>query len=587
MTTKAFVVFGVLLSCVFTGCDEAKNSPTGPSSNPKTAPGGESDTEKPGSDATSSESSSPSSATEAQSAAQPSSSVVYLHETFDSYEIDAVPSVPELQRAAKVTVFDAGEKPLPGKVARFNDSDDEAGGAMEYAVGTGGSSNLYIEFDALNNDPEKGDKNSVVIFGVGPWSEGKSLVLNSKSKRAFGLEFFQQKHIKLRVGDGVVAQVKYDPATAINTKIWINDHDTNTLSYKRPDNGEQVTLNADSVVVWQNDVLFGELDAAGTPMHSDVTQGDRVVGRIGLSSSSTKVADFLFDNLHVEDPSGATASDEKSPAKDNSAKTNDNAEATPAKLPGAESFSYRDGENPMNLFVFKPKDWQADDNRSALIYFFGGGWTKGTPAKSAGMARWAAENGMVGIAPDYRTKNRFQTGPQASVDDGRAAFNWVLEHASEMGIDPNRIAVGGNSAGGHVAMWTAIEKAPPGSNPATSPKTKPAALFLKSAVTDTSKETGYTPSRFGDDATALSPVHQLDANMPPTMIFHAAFDELVHYRTAVALHNRLESTGNKCDLVTVPVGGHGFTSQYKEWNTKLQTKLVAMFNREGLLPAAK
>lgn len=194
---------------------------------------------------------------------------------------------------------------------------------------------------------------------------------------------------------------------------------------------------------------------------------------------------------------------------------------------------------------------------------------------------------MVGIAPDYRTKNRFGTSPLASVDDGRAAFNWVVQHAHELGIDPTRIAVGGSSAGGHVALWTAIEKAPPGSDAATSPPSKPAALFLTSAVTDTSPETGYTPKRFGDDALALSPVHQLDAKMPPTLIFHAAFDELVHYGTAVALHNKLESAGNACELVTVPVGGHGFSSEYTQWKSKRRAKLEELFKREGLLPAVR
>ena len=371
MTPKTFVVVGVLLTGLFTNFEAVAQT---------------------------------------QLEEQEPSGVVFLHETFESYEIGAVPEVPELQRAEKVEVFDGGEKPLTGKLARFNDSDTEKGGAMEYAVGTAGSSNLYVEFDALNNDPEKGDGKSTMIFGVGPWAEGKSLVLNSKAKRAFGLEFYQQKHIKLRVGDDVVTQIKYDAAAAINTKIWINDHDTNTLSYRRPDNGEQATLNADSVVVWQNNALFGELGAAGCPMHSDVTQGDSGLGRVGFSSSSSKVADFLFDNLHVEDPSG-----ESKPAKETPSKTDGNSEATPGQIPGAESFTYRDGENSMNLFVFKPAGWQADDKRSTLIYFFGGGWTRGTPHKSASMARWAAENGMIGIAPDYRTKNRFDTGPQLSL----------------------------------------------------------------------------------------------------------------------------------------------------------------------------
>jgi len=194
---------------------------------------------------------------------------------------------------------------------------------------------------------------------------------------------------------------------------------------------------------------------------------------------------------------------------------------------------------------------------------------------------------MVGIAPDYRTKNRFGTSPLASVDDGRAAFAWVVEHADELGIDPARIAVGGSSAGGHVALWTAIENAPPGSDAATSPKSKPAALILKSAVTDTSPETGYTPKRFGDDAMALSPVHQLDAKMPPTLVMHAAMDELVHYGTAVVLYNKLKSTNNACELFTIPIGGHNFASDYKLWKSKAQTKTEALFTREGLLPAVR
>lgn len=62
-------------------------------------------------------------------------------------------------------------------------------------------------------------------------------------------------------------------------------------------------------------------------------------------------------------------------------------------------------------------------------------------------------------------------------------------------------------------------------------------------------------------------------------------EKLVHYRTAVALHKRLEASGNKCDLITVPVGGHSFTSDSKEWKTKLHAKLEEMLKREGLLPA--
>jgi len=112
-------------------------------------------------------------------------------------------------------------------------------------------------------------------------------------------------------------------------------------------------------------------------------------------------------------------------------------------------------------------------------------------------------------------------------------------------------------------------------------------LILKSAVTDTSPETGYTPKRFGDDAMALSPVHQLDAKMPPTLVMHAANDELVHYGTAVALYNKLKSTSNACELFTIPIGGHNFASEYKLWKSKAETKTEELLTREGLLPAVQ
>ena len=522
---------------------------------------------------------------------------VYLHETFEDFEIGSEPKTPVLQRVNDVTVVDGGGKIGSGKVARFDDADTSRGGAMEYNVGESPLGAMYVEFDGLNNDPTRGDKSSTVIFGVGPWATGKSLGLNAKAKRAFGFEMYQQKYLKFRIGDDTVAQSKYDAAEPFNVKIWVNDNDENPLSYKRPDSGESAELNPDSAVVWVNDSLIGELEPSGSPMHPDVTQGNAVLGRVGFSSSSTKVADFLIDNLHVEDPTGKPASSlpPSGNTKDGSTDGKKNlssavspsatGEVTLARLPGAETMVYREGDDAMNLFVFKPEGWKAGDKRSAFIFFFGGGWSRGTPMKSSSKAAWAAKLGMVGIAPDYRTKSRFGTSPLASVDDGRAAFDWVLKHADDLGIDPARVAVGGSSAGGHVALWTAIEKAPPGSNPMTSPQAKPAALFLTSAVTDTSTETGYTPKRFGDDANALSPVHQLDANMPPTMMFHAANDELVSYGSAVALHDKLDSSGNVCDLITVPVGGHGFSSEYPEWQSKVKAKLKEWFEQEGLLPA--
>ena len=227
---------------------------------------------------------------------------VLLHETFDGHDIDSEPEILELERVDQVTVVDGAGKTGSGKAAHFNDADDELG-ALEYNVGDSELGSMYVEFDAFNNAPATEDEKNVVIFGVGPWYEGQSLVLNSKAKRAFGLEMYQKKFLKLRVGSDIIGQMEYDTAKPYNVKVWANDNDENTMTYKRPDNGEMATLGADSVVAWVNNSLIGELKETGVPMHKEVTEGSAVIGRVGFSSSSTKMGNFLIDNLHVEDPS--------------------------------------------------------------------------------------------------------------------------------------------------------------------------------------------------------------------------------------------------------------------------------------------
>lgn len=260
-------------------------------------------------------------------------------------------------------------------------------------------------------------------------------------------------------------------------------------------------------------------------------------------------------------------------------------ETTPTSLPGAEAHVFRELKpDPLRLFVFKPDGWKPDDQRSALVFFFGGGWNRGTAAKFAPMAQLAAQWRMVGIVPDYRTRGRFKTTAKEAVADARASVRWVQEHADELGIDPERVVVGGSSAGGHLALWTAIAKAPVGSDEAESPLHKPAALVLFVAPTDTSLP--GLARRMGGDAVALSPLHHLDpAAMPPTLMFHGDADTTVPYAQAVALHEKLSAAGIPCDLVTIPGGTHGFTNQFPEWKDKTRAMMRAFLDKQDLIPA--
>jgi acetyl esterase/lipase len=258
---------------------------------------------------------------------------------------------------------------------------------------------------------------------------------------------------------------------------------------------------------------------------------------------------------------GAGHSPAATPAKEPPVK-----EETPVSLPGSEAFVFRtikDAE--LRLHVVKPEGWKKGDRRTCFVSFFGGGWISGSPERSVGRAKWAAGLGMVGIAPDYRTRNRFKANPEDCVADARAAIRWVVEHAGELGIDPKKIVCHGGSAGGHVAAWTAIPKAGPGAgDPA--PTQLPAALILLNPVSDTTANGYGGPKRFGNDAArakACSVQDQMPKEMPPTLIFHATGDETVPYANSVDLRDKLKANGNRCELVTFQGLGHSYhTSRF-------------------------
>lgn len=101
--------------------------------------------------------------------------------------------------------------------------------------------------------------------------------------------------------------------------------------------------------------------------------------------------------------------------------------------------------------------YRSDGARPApvLVYFFGGGWTLGTIDTSDGICR-ALTNavGCTTISVGYRLapEHRFP----AAIDDCYAATTWISEHAGQLGIDPDRIAVGGDSAGGNLAAGVTL-----------------------------------------------------------------------------------------------------------------------------------
>ncbi|MBK1833547.1 alpha/beta hydrolase [Roseibacillus ishigakijimensis] len=214
----------------------------------------------------------------------------------------------------------------------------------------------------------------------------------------------------------------------------------------------------------------------------------------------------------------------------------------------------------LKLEVFEPEDLQPDDERPAIVFFFGGGWSGGSPKQFYPHARELAGHGLVAFSANYRVKSRHQTTPFEAVEDAKSALRWLRQNADTLGIDPDRIVASGGSAGGHLAACTGVISGytVPGEDQAGSSRAN--ALILFNPVLDTSRETGFAPDRFGAGREkVLSPIHHLTPNEePPTLIFHGTADRTVPFEQAERFTAAMQKKGNDCTLIASEGAGHGF-----------------------------
>ena len=113
----------------------------------------------------------------------------------------------------------------------------------------------------------------------------------------------------------------------------------------------------------------------------------------------------------------------------------------------------RAGEIPVRLY--RPLGASASDRLPVLVYFHGGGWTIGDLDTHDVVCReFAIHAGCAVASVDYRLapEHKFP----AAVEDAVAATRWVAREAEALGLDPRRIAVGGDSAGGNLAAVVAL-----------------------------------------------------------------------------------------------------------------------------------
>jgi acetyl esterase len=246
-----------------------------------------------------------------------------------------------------------------------------------------------------------------------------------------------------------------------------------------------------------------------------------------------------------------------------------------AQVPGDEpSMQTKDyktiGLTKLKLYIYQPAERTNLEQLSVVVFFHGGGWGGGHAWQFEPQCKYLAERGMVAMSVEYRVRKRQGVTPFECVADAKSAIRWVRAHASEFSIDENRIAVGGGSAGGHLAACTALIKNFDEKNEDLSISSVPNALILFNAVLDVPEIVDILPKKvirvLRDRATEISPIHNISKDAPPTIIFHGTNDKNVPFHQATKFCEEMIKVGNKCEVIPFEGRGHGFFNYNKGTN---------------------
>lgn len=207
--------------------------------------------------------------------------------------------------------------------------------------------------------------------------------------------------------------------------------------------------------------------------------------------------------------------------------------------------------------VVRPDAGSTGTATPALVFFFGGGWIGGDRTHFARHADYFARRGMTCFLVDYRTRSKHGTTPFESLEDARSAMRYIRAHAGVLGIDPERIAASGGSAGGHLAAATALTSAHNAASDDITVSCIPNALVLFNPVFDNGPG-GYGFDRIGEAYPGFSPLHNIRPGAPPSIVFLGTEDPLIPVETGEYFAKVMERVGSRCDLHLYEGQKHGF-----------------------------
>lgn len=241
------------------------------------------------------------------------------------------------------------------------------------------------------------------------------------------------------------------------------------------------------------------------------------------------------------------------------------------------------GGRDLKCDVFLPPD--DNDKRTGILLIHGGAWMQGDKSQLRGYGIQLARYGFLAVCSEYRLST--EAPWPAQIHDCKAALRWMRGNAASLGLDPDKIAVSGNSAGAHLSLMVAASPNEPdfegdGGNAgvdtsvATVIAVYPPTRLKVSGTAEAATDLLFGGSNVSDDVQKkASPITWSRADFPPTMLIHGNQDRVVPVSETLKMYEALQGDGAKVEMHIYEGAPHAFDS-VPEFGSQL-TDMMALF----------
>ena len=215
-------------------------------------------------------------------------------------------------------------------------------------------------------------------------------------------------------------------------------------------------------------------------------------------------------------------------------------------------------------FVPTIEAYPAENSKGAVVVFPGGGYSNRAEHEGTGMGKWLQANGVTAFVVEYRVAPYRHP---AEISDAMRAVRFVRHYADKYGVDKDKIAVMGSSAGGHLAGSVSVhydKKMYEPTDEIDKEDYKPNASVLCYSVIDMfeyrhdgSRQNLIGPNPLQSDKELMSLYMQVDKNTPPAFLWHTAEDSCVPVENTLLYANALAKAKVPFEVHIYPHGPHG------------------------------